>query len=149
MICSIHDLPKDDIMKIKHLWEKLNMIHYQDSTYFKDYHKNLTFEKRCQDLTETDYNHIKISILQDSEQIVGYCISIIKKNIGEIESLYIDDNYRKYGYGRKLIEIALDWFRENNCRKITVAVVHGHEAVFDFYKKIGFYPRLTYLQMKE
>jgi hypothetical protein len=31
--------------------------------------------------------------------IIGYCISTIDKNVGEIDSLFIEENYRKYGYG--------------------------------------------------
>jgi hypothetical protein len=30
-----------------------------------------------------------------------------------------------------------------------VAVAEGHESVFGFYQKHGFYPRMTYLQLKD
>ena len=104
MNCNTQELPKKEIAAIKHLWEKLNQIHYQDSVYFKDHFKTFTFEKRCNDFSDINDEEIKINVLIDSEKVVGYCIATIKKAVGEIESIYVDDEYRKKGFGKKLIE---------------------------------------------
>lgn len=149
MGCTIEELSKNEINKIKHLWIKLNQIHFNDSIYFKNHYQNFTFERRCENFIELTDKDIKITVINDSDNIVGYCISTIKKGIGEIDSVYIDTEYRKRGYGKKLIEISVTWLKQNECRKIMVTVADGHEKVFDFYMKMGFYPRLTYLQLKE
>lgn len=147
--CKIQKLPKKELHLIKHLWEKLNQMHYQDSIYFKDHFQTFTFEKRCNDFSNINDENIQINVLIDSEKVVGYCIATIKKAVGEIESIYVDDEYRKEGFGKKLIEESTDWLKENKCKKIMVAVAHGHENVFDFYMKMAFYPRVSYLQLKE
>jgi ribosomal protein S18 acetylase RimI-like enzyme len=123
-------------------------MHFQDSIYFKDHYRNFTFESRCEDFSELTDEDIKITVINNSGSIVGYCVSSIKKGIGEIDSVYIDAEYRNEGYGKKLIEISLNWLKESNCRKIMVAVANGNEKAFGFYMKMGFYPRLTYLHFK-
>ena len=149
MNCKIQELPKKEIATIKHLWEKLNQMHYQDSIYFKDHFQTFTFEKRCNDFADLNDEEIKINVLMDSEKVVGYCIATIKKAVGEIESIYVDDEYRKNGFGKKLIKENTDWLKKNKCKKIMVAVAYGHDSVFNFYMKLGFYPRVSYLQLKE
>jgi len=65
------------------------------------------------------------------------------------DSHYFKNHYRKYGFGKQLIENSIKWLKQNNCEKILVSVAEGHESVFDYYKKFGFHPRMTYLQLKE
>jgi len=149
MNCKIQELPKKEIAAIKHLWEKLNQMHYHDSIYFKDHFQTFTFEKRCNDFADLNDEEIKINVLMDSEKVVGYCIATIKKAVGEIESIYVDDEYRKNGFGKKLVKENTDWLKKNKCKKIMVAVAYGHDSVFNFYMKLGFYPRVSYLQLKE
>lgn len=81
-------------------------------------------------------------------KIIGYCISTITGETCEIDSLFIEDNYRKLGLGNTLINRGIEWLKGNNCNKILVAVSDGHEEVFDFYMKNGFYPRFIYLELK-
>jgi diamine N-acetyltransferase len=149
MNCVIQNLPKKELMKLKPLWKKLNQLHLQDSIYFKEHYQKFTFEKRFKNFDTIDDKDMKISIIKNSDKIVGYCIATKKETAGEIDSIYIDDAYRKAGYGKKLIDESINWLKRKKCKKIMVAVANGHENVFDFYKKSGFYPRLTYLQLKE
>lgn len=139
---------KDKIIEIKPLWEKLNEIHLKDSEYFKEHFLHFSFEKRCNKFNEIDSEDIRIELMIDNGKTVGYCISTIEKTTGEIDSLYIDDAYRGSGYGAGLVENSKKWFKQKNCSKVMVTVAEGHESVFDFYRKCGFFPRLTYLQLK-
>jgi len=149
MDCKIIVINKSQIQKIKLLWEKLNVMHLNDSHYFKDHYKNFTFDTRCRKFNDISNDNIRIEIVEDNKTPVGYCISTIEKKVGEIDSLFIEEEYRKYGFGKQLIENSIKWLNQNNCKKILVAVAEGHESVFDYYKKFGFYPRMTYLQLRE
>ncbi len=149
MNCEFKVIEKIKIGEIKALWEKLNEIHLKDSKFFKGHYKSFTFEKRCEKFDELDSGNIRIELIVNNNTPVGYCISTIEKNVGEIDSLFIDQEYRKYGYGGKLVENSINWLKANNCTKIMVAVAEGHESVFKFYSKYGFFPRITYLQLKE
>lgn len=134
---------------LKSLWEKLNEMHLKDSHFFTDYYSTLTFDRRCIKFVDLDDNNIRIELVVDNEIPVGYCISTVEKEVGEIESIYIEEKYRECGFGTQLIENSKKWLNENNCLKIIVSVVEGHESVFGFYKNHGFYPKLTYLEMKK
>ncbi|MBN2626165.1 MAG: GNAT family N-acetyltransferase [Spirochaetales bacterium] len=146
---EIKAVDKSEIHIIKPLWEKLNEIHQEDSIHFKDHFANFTFEKRCKDLVAKNSEDIQINVLYDEERPVGYCISTVKGNRGEIESLFIEKQYRKLGYGDDLVERGISWLKSNNCERIEVSVASGHESVFGFYKKFGFYPSMTTLRLKE
>lgn len=144
------DINVDELDLIKSLWEKLNQLHMQDSIYFKEHYKTNTFEKRCKKFWQKDKKDIKIEIVEDEDAvIIGYCISTLEKAKGEIESLFIEEKFRKNRLGNMLISNAIKWLKERRCNTILVSVADGHEDVFDFYMKNGFYPRLTYLELKE
>jgi ribosomal protein S18 acetylase RimI-like enzyme len=149
MNCTFSLLNKNQIHNIQELWEKLNETHLIDSIHFKDHYKSFTFNQRCDKFNHIPEDNIRIEILQDKDIYVGYCISTIDNITGEIDSLFIEPNYRKYGFGSELVKNSMNWFKINKCRKIIVAVAAGHESVFAFYQKFNFYPRTTYLELKE
>jgi ribosomal protein S18 acetylase RimI-like enzyme len=141
-------ITKDQIILIQSLWEKLNEIHLIDSLNFKDHFRNYTFSRRCEKFNLIDDDNIRIETAVSDGNIIGYCISTIAENNGEIDSVFIEKKFRNCGVGDRLIKSSIHWLKERECGKISVAVADGHESVFGFYQKYGFYPRLTYLQMK-
>ncbi|MGK0467383.1 GNAT family N-acetyltransferase [Clostridium sp.] len=73
---------------------------------------------------------------------IGYCINSINKDlIAEIESLFIEKNYRKYGLGDKLMNRSLEWLNSNQVKIKIIEVAEGNENVLKFYKKYGFYKK--------
>ncbi len=140
-------IEKDELSCIKPLWEKLNKIHLKDSRHFKEYFRNKSYDERFTDLKKIDGDFLFIELVVDGTNPVGYCISSINNCIGEIESIYIEDSYRKFNLGRQLIDNAINWLKKSNCSDIQVAVADGHESVLGFYRKLGFYPKKTYLQL--
>ncbi|MDD5067096.1 MAG: GNAT family N-acetyltransferase [bacterium] len=149
MKATFRIIGKDRLEEIKPLWEKLNKVHLRDSRYFREHFRTFTFGKRCESFRETAPEDIRIEVLEDDKGIkLGYCISTIEKKTGEIDSLYIEESCRGRGFGKQLIMHAVEWLKKKGCTQIRVAVAEGHESVFGFYEKMGFYPRLTYLQMK-
>ncbi|AOY77589.1 GNAT family N-acetyltransferase [Clostridium formicaceticum] len=139
----------EELHLIKELWEKLNQLHMKDSKFFKEHYATFTFQKRCEKFRTMTDKDIRVAVIEkDDLEIIGYCISTVHKEVGEIESLFIEEAYRYQGLGNLLVNEAIDWLKEKNCKKFCVAVADGHESVFDFYRKHGFYPRLTYLELK-
>lgn len=150
MALHIREIDLSQLYLIKALWEKLNQLHKEDSRFFKEHYATFTFEKRCEKFFSKESQNVRIEIVElNKSNVIGYCISTISNNIGEVESLFIEKKYRHIGYGKVLVCHAVEWFKNRNCTKIQVAVAEGHESVFDFYMKQGFYPRLTYLELKE
>ena len=138
----------EELPQIKPLWECLNEIHLHDSLYFKEHFQNNTFEKRFHDIKEITPENLHLEVIKDTGQIIGYCVSSVQNGTGEIESLFIEEKYRKCGFGKRLVQNALEWFTAKNCQKFIVGVAGGHEKVFGFYQKMGFFPRTTVLELK-
>jgi GNAT superfamily N-acetyltransferase len=146
---EILDIEKEKISCIRNLWEKLNKMHYEDSIYFEDFFESFTFSKRIESILKHDDAKLKISIIKDGPRYLGYCISSIDEMNGEIDSIYIEDELRDRGYGRRLITNHIQWMKEQHCKRIRVAVSFGHDSVKDFYHHLGLFERLVYYELKD
>lgn len=146
----IREIPFSEVHVIKPLWEGLNRMHQADSPYFKDHYASFTFERRIADFAAKAAGDLRVTVLEDDEgAAVGYCVSTFESGAGEIESLYLDARMRGKGWGKALVEDHLGWLRGKGARKIRLAVSYGHDEVLEFYHKLGFYERLTYMELKE
>lgn len=132
---------------VKPLWEKLNKQHGNLSTYFQHQFRETKFENRKSKFVSKSITAINIDLIKKNELYIGYCISTINKDaVGEIESLFIEEEYRKLGLGDKLITRGLEWLNNNNVKSKIIAVAEGNEKVLEFYKKYNFYKRIIILQ---
>ncbi len=75
--------------------------------------------------------------------------SISSYNTGEIESIFIEPDYRSYHIGSDLISRALDGMDTCGVRRKRVSVGESHEEVWVVYRKFGFYFRMTILEQKQ
>jgi diamine N-acetyltransferase len=143
---EIRDVTKAEIAVIKPVWECLNAIHLRDSVFFKGHYRAFTFEKRLEGLLKHEDDDLKITVVSGVGAALGYCLSTISGDSGEIESLCLLEELRGGGFGRMLVESHVAWMRDRKCARIRVSVSHGHESVLGFYEKLGFRPRLTVLE---
>jgi len=60
------------------------------------------------------------------------------KSIGIIENVITDTEYRRKGIGKKLIETALAYAKENNCYKILLQSNNKRKEAHKFYTRCGF-----------
>ena len=131
-----------EIELIKPLWEQLNSIHLDKSVYFKNKYENFTFDKRMESIyKKAQKGIIKIDMLLDNDNgnYIGYCLSSIEDNLGEIESIYIEKKYRKFRLGDKLMKNALTWFESNRITNIEINVVYANDEALPFYERYGFH----------
>jgi GNAT superfamily N-acetyltransferase len=136
----------ESIDKIEPLWLQLNLHHSSISPFFKDDFKKFKFEDRKKTLIEkANKGNLKIFMFCTDNIPQGYCIASIEENEGEIDSIYINEKYRKMGIGSQLMSSAINWLKENGIVRIKVGVVFGNENAFSFYQKFGLFPRVTYL----
>lgn len=134
---------------VQPLWESLNEHHEINSSYFKENFINFKFQVRKNKFLKNSDLEIKVDLIKalDKELYVGYCISTInKESIGEIDSIFVEKEYRKYGLGDKLMVRALEWLNSNQVKTKIIGVAEGNEDVLEFYKKYGFYKRRVVLE---
>lgn len=89
-------------------------------------------------------------LMLDGEQIVGttsYCYSRFEdwKDYGEIISIYFLPAYMGKGYGRALLQEAVDRLAEMGCTDILLWVLAENERAKRFYEKNGFAESGAYL----
>lgn len=132
---------------VQPLWKKLNKQHEDNSTYFHEEYKKMNFEVRKSKFITDNTVAINIDLIKKEGVHIGYCISTINKEaIGEIDSLFIDKEYREFGLGDKLMTRGLEWLNNNNVKTKIIAVAEGNENVLEFYKKYNFYKRRVVLK---
>lgn len=142
MNISLIEKDINEIQLIKPLWEKLNLIHLNKSVYFKSKYEKFKFAKRMESVSKICENCIvKLDVILDNDTMdyVGYCLSSIKGNIGEIESIFIEKQYRGYKLGDKLMINALNWFESNSITNVQINVVYENDEAILFYEHYGFY----------
>lgn len=94
-------------------------------------------------IDELPSNHF-IFVINDIEKnkIVGSGTIIIErkiihnfKNVGHIEDIVVDNNYRGAGLGKMIINYLLDFAEKNNCYKTILTCSNENVG---FYEKLGF-----------
>ncbi|MGZ7048012.1 MAG: GNAT family N-acetyltransferase [Methanobacterium sp.] len=79
---------------------------------------------------------------EDTEKLIGYCISYISEdNTGEIDSIYVVENYRLSKIGDTLMKRALSWMDEKSVKSKKIKVAVGNDELISFYHKFDFLPR--------
>ena len=133
--------------EVKPLWEKLNEQHAQGSSHFSALFRKRGFAERKQSLLENKIAvRVEMARETNSGRLVGYCISTIsQKKIGEIDSIFIETDFRGIGIGDAFMRRALEWMETQAVQSKRLTVAEGNEKVFAFYKQYGFYPRTTTL----
>ena len=87
----------------------------------------------------------KYFIAADGDRIVASLYIAIIRNltrggnsIGFIENVITDTEYRRKGIGKKLIKMAIDYGKENNCYKIVLLSNVKRKEAHLFYEGCGF-----------
>jgi len=149
MTIEYREISADKIDIIKPLWEQLNYHHMGISTNFKDSFLTRTFEERKKSLVAGN-NKLKIFLAEDAElsKIIGYSISSIAGMNGEVDSIFVCEEYRGKGIGKEFMNRALDWFDNNKIVNVFINVLYENENALKFYDNFRFVPRTFTLQRK-
>lgn len=146
------ELNKEQINLIKPLWDNLRDYHSELSTHFPERYDAVKFEDRREEMLKKSENGVlKIDLVEDKNtaSYVGYCISSIsKENVGEVDSIYLDNRYRSSGIGSKLMERALNWMDEKGVETKKIVVAVGNEDLLSFYERYNFFPRHLILEQR-
>jgi ribosomal protein S18 acetylase RimI-like enzyme len=144
---------ENDLDLIKPLWGKLNEHHKARSRNFTAHFDRMTFDRRKDELLKKSAGgglHIDLARDTETDGLIGYCVSSITADKhGEIESIYIEPDYRRSGIGDTLMKKSLKWLKECAVTRRILVVAAGNEEVFAFYSRHKFYPRAIILEQIE
>lgn len=136
--------------KAQELWEKLNQLHATSSPDFEGYYSGQTWKQRRGEISRGSRKagiRVELAYAGSDRRLVGFCIAFVtKENEGELDSIYVEEEFRKSGMGDRLMIAALNWFRYQGVYNIRIAVATGNESVIQFYERHGFSPRVIVLE---
>lgn len=136
--------------QVKTLWEGLREHHSNISKNFSQSIRKRSFEDRVADFEGKASNHIfRIELIKiyATRSHIGYCISSLSNElVGEIESIFIEEDYRGLHIGDMLMKNALNWMDEHNAKTKRISVMAGNN-VLKFYEKYGFKVRSHILEI--
>ncbi|GGH27165.1 GNAT family N-acetyltransferase [Paenibacillus segetis] len=109
------------------------------SNKHKDYVRNKMIEYNLMhfpDDLKGRYQEVNLFLVDEEDQVLGGIIGEICWNWLEIHYLFVEDEFRNCGYGKKLMSEALTIARDKECEFVKVDTL-SFQAL-DFYKKQGF-----------
>ena len=116
----------------------ISLMSQLSNTLSTDINKLKTFFKN----NIENNNNIIQYIFRKNNENVGLITIIIEPKfihdcsfVGHIEDVIIDKKFRGYGYGKKLIEFAINECKIKNCYKV---ILDCNKKNINFYKKTGF-----------
>lgn len=160
MNISYNEINEDQIDLIKPLWEKLRDHHHKLSLHFPERYNEFSFKKRKEKLLKKSENGLlRLDMVwdKDKEHYIGYCISSISNESlveidsrmsGEVDSIFLEEEYRSSGIGDSLMKRALHWMDKKGVETKRVVVAIGNEDLLSFYEQYDFFPRHLILEQK-
>ncbi|MBR1376219.1 MAG: GNAT family N-acetyltransferase [Bacilli bacterium] len=111
----------------------------------------LILDERKYDQTIDEYFKVKDyfkNVIKGNNFLLGYIIDdkivgyIFIKNIDNsnylIDGLYVEEEYRRRGIGKKLINKALELCKQRNAKCIDINVMYKNDLAKNLYKLLGF-----------
>lgn len=124
----------EEILELyQHLFEEEN---YSDVNSFKD---------KWYEIINTDGLEYFVTLVD--EKIVSSCNIMVIPNFSRnqrsyalIENVITHPDYRRKGYGRSIIETAINHAKDNNCYKVMLLSTSSHNraVAHKFYEELGF-----------
>ncbi len=146
-------LGPDGLDRIEPLWEGLAAHHIAQARAaapnYLDEMCGKTFAARRTELLEKNRDRllrVELAVDGAAARPVAYCVSSAAPgSVGEVESIYVDGEYRGWGLGSALLEHASTWMDGVGVTEQALLVFAGNDGALPFYARHGFHPRFHVL----
>lgn len=135
----------DDLAKVAELSYMVGKLHDEKMPKYFNQTSQEEHLRIIEEMSRDENNYILVARIED--KVVGFaCLGIINneqkgykvKRVGYIYNLGVDEEFRRTGVGRKLVESAIDYFKTNECEAVDLNVFWFNSEALEFYKKLGF-----------
>lgn len=135
---QVREIDASETYKLLECIMHLSEYHNQVSVNFKGHYPSRPYDETLRIFTEGLQNKDSyIAVVEDADKIAGFCKVDIACNIGKLDYLVVLQKYRRKGFGKQLMDWAMDTFHRNHIKYVDVKVVDGNEAI-RLYEKYGF-----------
>lgn len=134
--------------------DKIRLIKYDELNKLLELYKHLNPEDpdiKNSDFTEVLWNEIfndpnlHYIVVEDNGILISSCTVAIIKNLTRggrpyalIENMVTHTDYRKRGYGKAVLEMAVEIAKDKNCYKVMLLTGRKDENTLHFYESAGF-----------
>ena len=91
--------------------------------------------------TDILFKGTRISIKKNEKEVAHSYIYIFPNDRGLVaylEDVFVEEGYRKMGFGTDIIKTAIQEAESSGCYKIVATSRHGREHVHKIYENLGF-----------
>ncbi|MBY0159724.1 GNAT family N-acetyltransferase [Cytobacillus firmus] len=132
---SVRYIHKNELEQILLLYKHLNADDPELNIYeIQDHWREIMNDKL-----------MKIIVVEHEGKLVSSCVLVLIRNLtrgarpyGLIENVVTYSDYRKNGYGKLVLQKAVDIARENDCYKVMLMTSSRMEGTHSFYESCGF-----------
>ena len=148
MNASIRRAKQRDIETIQEFGSKL--LNYERNNFDSSLDSDWAFSDEAKikylDAIQNKY----VSIAEADGRPIGFLIgSIIEPKTSDarqikqayLQNLYVDEDFRKTGIGKDLVENFKEYCRNEGVKRLNVSVLAANEVAVNFYNIVGFKPR--------
>jgi ribosomal protein S18 acetylase RimI-like enzyme len=134
----MREITPEEVSKLYDCVRELSEYHNTTSENFKGCYPINPYEKVLESfeaaLREKE-SYIAVTEIED--RIIGFCKVDIKEKSGKLDYLMVKEEFRGKGFGKELMDWAMQMFDQNKVRHIEVKVVDGNKTIH-LYEKYGF-----------
>ncbi|MDD1729977.1 MAG: GNAT family N-acetyltransferase [Methanospirillum sp.] len=144
VVITYEEYGSEGLALLEDLWNQLRIHHVCNARHFRDHLQSRSFSERCTDvLTTNEGRELLVHLARDTNKVpIGFCISSAATGyFGEIESIFVQPEYRSSGIGTTFMNRALSWMGQREVTEYRVGICEGNEQSFRFYERFGFYLR--------
>lgn len=153
---KIRAAKSEDVGAISRLWLKFMEYNARFDDSFQVKPKILTrFAREIIDrLKDPDY---RIAVAEIENEIVGYSFSYISRKpyffrlgkFGFIGDVFVLEQFRKQGIGRKLADDAHEFFRRRKVEQVELLVATKNVDTIRFWEKLGYVKLLEWMYKRD
>lgn len=112
-----------------------------DIPYVADVDMQAFGKRRVEEFEEelADKNYITLVAKKDG-LVVGYVSALVLMETADLVSLAVDANYRRFGFGTKLLESMVKDAKQAGCERLMLEVRKSNLPAIKLYNKLGFVP---------
>jgi ribosomal protein S18 acetylase RimI-like enzyme len=133
MESQIVDAEKDDVERLIEIYSSPHLYHSKEEAMW---------------LVKPFFEYHHIKIVKNEGRVIGALFwKVVEEKhhgLAEIGEFWIDENFRRKGFGERLLRTSIDDMREfyasndQKLRKVLVTTGEDNEAARNLYEKVGF-----------
>jgi ribosomal protein S18 acetylase RimI-like enzyme len=151
---DIRDATADDIGSVVELWGMLAR-HHEDIS--NDFTLAWNGKRKWAKYLAEKFDDIstKLIVAEEDGKVVGFMLCLLSPNtpvfkerkIGVISDVFVLEERRRRGVTKKMLDVAIKWFRKNKVRSVRLGVANDNLEARAVWRRMGFEPYMIYKRL--